>query len=200
MFLIHMSESINFCSEDVSYPIVTHAAVLSVAKPDGSVLLFPNRKIHVQVESIVRDIKELEAVLTKDGETYSILQSCIILPLRLSRLLPLKKEYWANPTAIFAESNRSSTFMKAIYNPSLFTMLVTPSKEGDIWRYLAALPIPISSSDSVIEQFMLHSDWPVAETAKQCSIYTIEQPFLYDWVLRTHAPLPQIHGLSGMVH
>jgi hypothetical protein len=195
-----MAEITEYCSEDVSYPIVAHAAVLSVSRPDGSILLFPNRKVHVKVDDIVKDIKELELSLTKDGDTYSVLESCIILPLRLFRRFPLKKEYWANPSESFADTNRSTPFVKAIYNPSLFTMLITPSKEGDVWRYHAALPIPVSATDTVIEQFMLHSDWPVAETAKQCAIYTIEQPFLYDWILRTHAPIPQIRGQIGIVH
>jgi len=195
-----MTELIDYCSEDVSYPIVAHAALLSVSRPDGSILLFPNRKVHAQVDDIVKDIKELESSLTKDGDSYSILESCVVLPLRLSRRFPLKKEYWSNPTESFTDTSRSTPFVKAIYNPSLYTMLITPSKEGDVWRYLAALPIPISVSSTVIEQFMLHSDWPVAETAKQCAIYTIEQPFLYDWILRTHAPLPQVRSQVGFIH
>lgn len=197
---IRMVNETAFCSEDITYPLLTHAAIISVARPDASIVLFPNRKVHIQTEDIVRDIKELENSLTKDGEAYSILESCIVLPLRFSRLVPLKKEYWANPTETFADANRSMPFVKAIYNFSLFSMLVTPSKEGDMWRYQAALPISVGSSDMAIEQFMLHSDWPVAETAKHCALYTIEQPFLYNWIAHEHAPVPNIQGALGRVN
>ncbi len=189
-----------YCSEDVAYPIAANAALLSISRPNGSIVLYPCRKVHVQIEEIVRDIKELETVLTSDGERYSILESCIILPLRFSRLLALKKEYWSNPTETFADANRSNPFVKSIYNFQMFSMLVTPSKDGDVWRYLAALPLPNSTSDSLIEQFMLHSDWPVAETAKHSALYSLEQPFVYNWVRHTHSPLPEISDQIGVIH
>ncbi len=195
-----MALDTKYCSEEVTYPLVAHAAIISVSRPDSSVILFPNRKVHSLVEDISRDIKELENMLSKDGESYSVLDSCVVLPLHFSRLVALKKEYWANPNEAFSDSNRSNPFLKATYAPTIFNMLVTPIKEGDVWRYLAALPISVGSSDVVIEQFMLHSDWPVAETAKHCALYSIDQPFLYNWVRREHTPLLKMNGVLGKIH
>lgn len=195
-----MTNHIAYCSEDVTYPLITHAAVISVSRPDSSVALVPNKRVHVKPEDIVRDIKDLENALSRDGEIYMILESCVLLPLQFSRLVPLKREYWENPTESFSDINRSTPFIHAIYNPSLFSMLITPSKEGDLWRYQAALPISMGSTNAVIEQFMLHSDWPVAETARQCALYKIGQPFLYNWLTHEHAPIPQIKATVGMVN
>jgi hypothetical protein len=85
--------------------------------------------------------------------------------------------------------DRLRLFKKAADKPELYKLLVTPSFLEETWTFEAALPFFISSPLTLIERFMLSSDWPVAQEAKFSAFYTFGKPLRFNW--RTKAIIPQ---------
>jgi hypothetical protein len=163
------------CSRVPVYPTTAFAGLITLTPTGGRAAVYPLSRLYTAQSDFIGDaLNHQETIATPD---VAIGDVGFIIPLTFDRLWELKEEYWTDPTVHFGHMDRAHLFTAAILTPDFFSMLVTPNgytKGKDILS--AAMPVPASRTDSVVEQFMRSSDFPVDEEAKYAAVYTIGSP------------------------
>ena len=72
-------------------------------------------------------------------------------------------------------------FGRLIKNYSFYKLVVTPLNYAKKTIFMSAFPYHATSSEKIIEAFMLNSDFPVDEKSKYAGIYSIEKGFHLNW-------------------
>ena len=187
-----MAKKKEFCSVSPPYPMKGYVAILMVTTSDASRVMYPLYQIYTDLDEIIEDIGEYKIALT-EGEGVSVVsEMCFLLPVTHTKLYELRAEFWQQPDTTYTTQQRISAFIQAMTKPEMFSLLVTPSKYKRSWRFMAALPLYPHTPDAVIEQFMLHSDWPVEVTAKYASLYRFEPLQVYNWVEKSMMLKPPV--------
>jgi hypothetical protein len=177
-----MAKIKKYCSVDPKYPISGYVVMLMVTTSQNNTVMYPLYQIYTSLDEVVVDIEEYKKILTEGESVSQVSDICFLFPLTFDRRYSLTREFWMNPDIAYTPSHRISAFMQVISKPELFSLLVTPSKQNRRWRFMAALPLFTNQDDASVRQFMLHSDWPVDESAKYAAVYRIEKMQVYNWV------------------
>jgi len=177
-----MDKDIKYCSVIPDFPknawMVT-IFILSV-KDYKVIGTYPLTNLFVNLDELSLDMKQLTEHNSKKNK-IKIAELVSILPVTFESLYPLKKEYWDNPGSHFDTDERIRLLRNAVEKPGFYKFLVTPDIIDNVWVYSAALPFFISSDNSLIEKFMLKSDWPVTPLAKYAAIYLLGKPCIFNW-------------------
>ena len=184
-----------YCSIDPPFPDTGYVIVIRNIVNDRETFEFAFDFMAPKVEDVPLFIQEYKDELWRLGAQIELRNTCVLLTATLSHRYPLRREFWLQPTQEFSFDQRSELFVKALAVPTMYSLLVTPStNKGDLWKFSAAMPFLNTTPESAIEQFMLHSTWPVSEKAKNAAIYTFSEVREYDWVAKqfTNAPIKKI--------
>lgn len=180
-----MNKNIKYCSITPSFPknawMIT-IFILSVTE-EKVIGTYPLTNLSISFEEISLDIKQLTEYNKKENK-IKVGEFVSILPVAFESLYPLRKEFWGNPSSHFDADDRIRLLREAATQPIFYKLLVTPNILNNIWVYSAALPFFISSNNSLIEKFMLTSDWPVTPLAKYAAIYSLGEPKKYNWITK----------------
>lgn len=172
-------KNIQYCSKNYPYPVKAFTTFFYVLN-DSSMLYYPTTRIYTSINDIAGEGDFVENTFP-DRENMALSDTAIALPLDLERLYPLKKDFWAKPTLHYDHLHRLKLFMKMLEQSDFYRLVVTPIKNSGEISYVGALPIMSNTPDSVIEQFMMTSDFPVEETAKFAAIYKVGKPMTINW-------------------
>lgn len=113
--------------------------------------------------------------------TIDIPYESILTYLTFESLIPLKKEYWENPTMKYDSWERNHLFMKMALHPQLYKILVVPVYIDEKDQALDAVLPMQRVTDKIIENFMMSSDQIVDERSKYAAIYTFDHRMKFDW-------------------
>lgn len=195
-----MTQEKEFCTIDPPFPMKGYCVSMLVIKSDGKKAMYPLEHIYPTLDEVANDIAHIKHHESQDSGIYNISEICFVIPITFSRRVPLRKEFWDNPDNNYLPDQRIRAFVHSMNKPDLFTLLVTPSKPENDWEFLAAIPLPKSATDSTIEQFMLHSDWPVESTAKYAALYKFEKLQVYNWEAKAVVVKPHIHPYEEFIN
>lgn len=193
-------KDIQYCTEDVPYPLKAYVVALFCTSESELKIIWPLTTLQSDYKDIVKSVRTFQKQVTGKKNGIILPDICFVMPVLFTRKYPLRKEFWQKPSNPYETSQRLSSFVHAIDKPLLYSLLVTPMKYRNSWRYAAALPIPNSTSDSVIEQFMKTSDWPVEESAKDAAIYSFSTVIIYNWVEEREENIVKVQQEAKRIH
>lgn len=170
------SHSSKYGTRAPSYPTVGYVCFVTAGVGKTIRYAYPLSSLYRTMEEIKLDLSHIMGALDQVQKTI------ILLPVKLLKLIELKESYWSHPTIHYTESDRTQLMTSALYSPTLFTLLVTPSTLVHSTEELKT-PIVLKSSTLIhdLELFMNLSDYPVDETATHAALYSLDQPFIYNW-------------------
>jgi len=128
-------------------------------------------------------------------EKYSgliVLESVLVVSLKLDTLVPLKKMYWQAPSVEVDLINKAAAFLAFYDQPSFHKILVTPRGvyyENGQEEFLVAIPILESGLEKKLEAFMRTSKHPVDPTAKYAALYEPIKIESYNWKTGKKSPV-----------
>lgn len=169
-----------YCYRKPEFPDRAFAAILIYMNDKGIQFGYPLSSFFTSFDDL-RSVA-LDVIESNKSLSTNIAEETFILPAIFERTWQLKREYWANPNTEYTSMERMKKFIEAVKNYELYKLLVTPAyikKNNTI--LCATLPFPVSAPDKTIDQFMLHSDYPVDSSASHAAIYTFEQPYGMNW-------------------
>lgn len=175
-----------FCYLEPDYPKKAYIATLFLIYQE-KINIFPLRGITTSLDETASYIKEIVDDFREKTDQIEIPEDCSLIPITFSSLLPLKKEYWDNPTDHYMTEERERLFINLYRNPLMHEMLVTPEyydEDSDLWYLDATLPLKAGTPEPVIEQFMLSSTVQVDYRAKHAAIYTLSEPKRFNWLTK----------------
>jgi|SRR3990167_9364055 len=177
-----MAEEIEYCTLTPDYPNTAYMIFLNPIKGARVFDPYPMTFIYRSLDEVSQVVQEAVKEIQNLGE-LSVLQHVMLLPLRFVSHYPLRREFWQNPSHHYDSLDRLRTFQPLAKTPQFYKLLVTPTFLDDYgkWHLNATLPLYLSMNESVIEQFMYHSDQSVDERAKCAAIYTFGKPMQYNW-------------------
>lgn len=170
-----------YCYRSPAYPAQAFVAFLMGGIPGSRPsILYPLRYIYTDFEELALDAQEARDTI----ENPSFLsEESLILPILYWQSVPLYRKYWKKPTVRYEDDTRMNLFVNAVSRFPLHAVLITPSStdtDGNEY-FSAAIPFFLSVTPGQIEAFMMTSDFPVDETANTAALYTIREPFTYNW-------------------
>ena len=178
------AKKIPWCSIDPAFPERAYLTVVMFAEKNGSLAaIYALERIVTTPEDAVSYAAKTIPELEKGNPEYMAMQTLSVFPISLSSRYPLRREFWESPDVRFSPQTRTGQFAKISKFPEAYDILVTPwelSKKQP--SYLAAMALLRSTGEGVIEQFMLHSDWPVDPLAKFAAVYHMHPPEFYNWM------------------
>lgn len=177
-------KTIQFCTKQVEYPKEGYAVILYLINSEKQNIVYPHSQVFPTKEHIKTELLAFRKDM-QDSHGVTLFETCLLMPVFFEADFPLRPEFWEHPDTDYTHNDRRSTFLAASVNAGLHKLLVTPSKtKKEGWQHLAALAFPVSTPMQTLEQFMMTSNWPVEETAKNAAIYTFGEPRMYDWLLK----------------
>lgn len=187
-----------YCSIDPPFSHTGYVIIIRNVVNDRDTYEFAFDYIAPKIADVPLFIQEYKDEILRLGERIELRHTCVLLAVTLSRRYPLRREFWLQPTEEFSFDQRSDLFVRALAAPAMYSLLVTPntSEGDDRWRYSAAMPFLNTTPEASIEQFMLHSTWPVSEMAKNAAIYTLSEVREYDWVAKNFTNTPPTKVIS----
>ena len=177
-------QKIQWCSVTPVFPKEAYLTIVMFADRNTLKLtaIYPLETIDEQLESVCAYARDVVPKLEEGNPDYVAMRTITVFPLVFDRNYPLRREFWESPDVDFSPSSRVNQFAKISKLPEAYDVLVTPSgKTKRVWILRAATAFLKNTSDAAIEQFMLHSNWPVMQTAKYAAIYHLQKPIFLDW-------------------
>ncbi|MBI4097072.1 MAG: hypothetical protein HY428_01520 [Candidatus Levybacteria bacterium] len=177
-----MAEKIEYCTLTPDYPDTAYMIFLHPIKGARVLDPYPMTFLYRSLDEVSQVVQEAVREIQGTGE-LDVLQHVMLLPLCFASLYPLRPEFWQNPSQHYDSMDRLRTFQPLVKTPLFYKLLVTPTflDENGKWHLNATLPLYLSMNESIIEQFMSHSDQSVDERAKCAAIYTFGDPMRYNW-------------------
>lgn len=178
-----MNKDIKYCSVNPDFPkdaymIITHITHKSLYR--SYVQKYPFINLVTTLDEIVSDINDFSKFA--DNKSKIIVEDiCTIVPVSFHSLFPLRKEFWKSPIQKYASQDRVKLLINAISNFEMYKLLATPYIENEFETVAAALPFYISADNSLVEKFMMASDWPVDRKAKYAAFYLFNKPKRFNW-------------------
>lgn len=174
-----------------AFLIIAHITHKSL--PQGNFQKYPFINLDSTLEEVASDIGEFSEYARKKGE-MSVADTCTLVPVTFHSLFPLRKEYWSDPTQHYDAQDRIKLLISAISHFAMYKLLVTPYIENNIRSVAAAIPFFLSEGNKLIEKFMLTSDWPVDEQAKNAAFYLFDKPKSFNLKTKEIADIPKPEG------
>lgn len=157
---------------------------------------YPFINLVTTLDEIVRDINDFSKYADKEGDIV-IEDICTIVPITFHSLFPLRKEFWKSPTQHYDSNDRIKLLIQAISKYELYKLLVTPSTENNFKNVSAAIPFYLSADNSLVEKFMLTSDWPVDPEAKYAAFYLLNKPKIFNWKTKQLSDIKDVIEISN---
>ncbi|MDX1372887.1 MAG: hypothetical protein R3321_10475, partial [Nitrososphaeraceae archaeon] len=142
--------------------------------------IYPIGPIYISLNNAIKDVITFHKSF-KHNKLVRINKDLLIFPITLNKTYPLKKEYWSNPSIRYSQFDRLKQFSKILSNYNFYNLIVTPLNYQNLTLLISAIPFPITATDRDIGNFMMKSDFPVDETAKDAANYSIEEPISYNY-------------------
>ncbi len=177
-------KEIAWCSKTPVFPKEAYVTVVLFAdrKSQELTAIYPLESIDETLESACSYAQDVIPKLEAGNPEYAAMRTMSVFPLVFDRTYPLRREFWESPDVEYSPASRVSQFAKISKFPEAYDVLVTPS--GILkrkWILRAATALLRQTPDAVIEQFMLHTNWPVLQTAKYAALYHVHKPIFLDW-------------------
>jgi len=174
---------IEYCTLDIEYPKTAFICFLFYLKDSLPQAILRISHIFTSKDEASYYIgKYIESARAKIKlEIHDI---TILIPLYFQSLYPLKKEYWRKPTQKYEDDSIKlmRVFFPVLEKPEFYKLLVTPLLiQDNKWIFRAAAPFLISADKSVIERFLLTSDWTIDTRVKNAALYTFGEPSSFNW-------------------
>lgn len=173
-----------FCYLRPRFPQNSFVVMLFLLEQDKVYNILPKYPAFTTLEQATHSIQDSVDVIKKKQTAISIADACILLPLKFASNIPLKPEYWTNPSVAYTPVNRASMFLPLHDNYKDYKILVTPGEfdeKQDLWELNALLPIKNGTPKKALEQFMLSSDTYVNHRAKYAALYAVNAPQRFLW-------------------
>lgn len=172
-----------YCSLEPVFPKEAYILFLFVLHKDQAIGLVPLDGIYETVEEAADATHD---VLQQLGETEHITvpEECLLVPITLHSLFPMKRGYWSKPTLSYDQQLRVKAFSNVADCPSLYNLLVTPylyDEMNDIWHLNATIPLVGDEHTNIIERFMKNSDQIVEPRAKYSAVYSLGDKLQFNW-------------------
>ncbi len=166
---------------DPEFPRQAYMMFVFMVSEGTMIGVYPLSTIFASPREAAIAVREL--VASSAERDITVPEVGILVPVVLDRLLPMKEEYWDNPTQSYGIPERMNVFLPVANQPQMYKLLVTPSHyEKGTWYFSAVLPLLLSAGDDLIEKFMTTSDHPVDTRAKHAAIYLFQSPVSFNWV------------------
>ncbi|MDO8658290.1 MAG: hypothetical protein Q7K55_06105 [Candidatus Levybacteria bacterium] len=187
----------DYLTLDPSYPSAAFVCFFIIRNNSGEKCPIPMERIYTSIDLIMHELKRCIKEYAKMN--YNILERMLLMPIALSKRIPLKREYWQKPTEHYDFLNKFLAFIK-IFNEKVIDkkLLVTPcfhNVKKDSWIFNATLPF-LENEEDIIEKVMLTSDIPVDESAKYTAVYNIGNFIIYDWKKKEYIDTEQENNFS----
>ena len=180
-----------FCYLTPPFPKSAFMIMLSISKksnPYKTILFYPSKEIFPAINDALENVVYDKKAFIKVDDLY-FQDVALLIPLTFESLYPLRREFWDDEIHDFTFTDRVAAFIKASVSPDLNQVLVTPGLFGKKWRFSAAVPFLPTADNKTLEQFMLHSNWPVDERAKYAGIYKMEKSVYINLKTRQIKPI-----------
>lgn len=137
--------------------------------------------VYTSTSEFCLDMIRLTKSWTPEVRDY-ISDTALLIPLVFLKKIPLKKEFWENPTIETPMAERQRHFSKAIQYYTFYNVLCTPHRFTRGYTQLsAAFPFLKDCSNKIIDQFMYSSHFPVHEAANAAALYSCLRPYEINW-------------------
>lgn len=161
-----------------AYMIIAHINHKSLSR--NNIQKYPFINLVTSPDEIIKDMSDLSKYADSKGEMF-IEETCTIVPVTFHSLFLQREEFWGNPTQHYDQQDRIKLLIGAISQFEMYKLLATSYIENKIKTVAAAIPFYLSADNSLIEKFMLTSDWPVDAEAKHAAFYLFSQPKRFNW-------------------
>lgn len=178
-----MKIDIKYCSYTPDFPknafmIISH--LIHKSLPHDYIQKYPFINLVSNLDEIVEDLSDLSKYADSKGEMI-VTDTCTVVPVSFHSLYELHEEFWMKPTHHYDPDDRIKLLIQAISQYEMYKLLVTPHIEDKIETVAAAIPFYLSAENTLIEKFMLTSDWPVDAKAKYAAFYLFNEPRRFNW-------------------
>lgn len=178
-----MKKDYKYCTYTPNFPkdaymIIAHITHKSLSR--SYVRKYPFINLVTTLDEVVSDINDFSKFA--DNKSEIMLEDiCTIVPVYFHSLFPLREEFWKSPTQNYDAQERIKLLSQAISKFEMYKLLATPHIENEFETVAAAIPFYLSADNSLIEKFMLTSDWPVDPKAKYAALYLFNKPKRFNW-------------------
>ncbi len=179
-----MHDKKDYCSLTPEFPKKAFMLFLFILQEDNVLGSVPMESIYTTPKNAAYGVGQAMSHFNSLDKTITVPEECLLIPLSLNSLYPLKKGFWKKPEIKYDSQIRMKTFTKVLEYPEFFSLLVTPfsyEQDSNKWYLNATIPLPATNNSSIIEQFMLKSDQVVESKAKYAAIYNIEGKLRFNW-------------------
>ncbi|MFC1626770.1 hypothetical protein ACFL1P_01040 [Patescibacteria group bacterium] len=165
-----------YCYLNPKYPSKAYLGFMTIMKQKNISLIYPFMHLFSTLKHFQQDA--LVFIKSMEKKNIQVNHHAMIYPITLTEIFPLKKSYWDNSTIKYSNEKRIHLLVKSAQFYAFYKLVVTPiNLESKKPIYLPAFPITLQTPDTIIEQFMIHSDFPVDKVAKFAGIYRFNKPF-----------------------
>lgn len=177
-----MKKDFNYCTYTPDFPknaYMTIAHFHNKALPNDYLYRYPFINLVTSLDEIVRDMTDFSTAARK--EKVLIEDICTIVPVTFHDLYPQREEFWGIPTQHYDPQDRIKLLIQAVSQYKMYKLLATAYIDNKIKTVAAAIPFYLSADNSLIERYMLTSDWPVDPKAKYAAFYLFNKPIRFNW-------------------
>jgi len=168
------------CTITPLFPREAFVGLVSVKRKDETVFIYPFPKIYTDIKDFSEEIDQIEEEFSHPF--MAVDEVGFIIPIAFEKKVPLKTAYWNSPSMNYSSDQRINLFYHVIRQYELFHMLVTPWRlSKKVQELSAAIPLYRSSEKERIEQFMMHSNYPVDEKGKFAALYSCGKAMGVKW-------------------
>lgn len=168
-----------FCTREPNFPRYAFVAAIWL-EAEKQNFFYTLKQVFTNLSDMTNLAGELQK--EKGDKVKEITDLTIIIPIKLERLFPMKPEYWKKPEVKFGQWEQMNLYTKMLIDYRPYKLVVTSlGLENGKEYFLAPLPVLDIDLDNKIDLFMKMSDHPVDETAKSSAVYSIGEPFGYNF-------------------
>lgn len=194
-----MSNPKRYCYRDPGYPRQAIAAVAFIHRDGQLVMVDALPFVFRQIEEVPVKMGEIaeEMRRSRAKQKMTLNPICLLLSLKLARLVPLKREYWDKPGFSYGEQERYRAFLPSLRNPLRYQFLVVPDAYSNRrWHFLLAAPFE-RGAEAAVETFMRTSDCPVCAAASHAALYNVSELMSMDWLTGETRPAEPMESLTA---
>ncbi len=178
-----MKKDVHYCSYTPDFPIEAYMIIANLVHrllPKDYIQKYPFTNLVTTLDEAVRDIIDLSKYADTKREIF-IEDFCTLVPVTFHSLFPQREEFWGNPSQNYDTQTRTNLINQAVSRFELYKLLATAYIENGTKTIATAIPFYLSAENSLVEKFMLTSDWPVDPEAKYAAFYLFKEPKRFNW-------------------
>lgn len=175
-----------YCYLEPPFPKTGYIVGAFLSTPSTLKSLYPMTNFFKDLDEVSFQMMKFADDL-KAKSVFRVYNECMAIEVEMTKLFPLERKYWENEkvgSIKYDEISRARSFIQYLRKPAFYEVLVTPylSRKTKIWDFYSSLPTLLNSSATILEQFMLTSDFPVYSGAKHAAIYKYKGELQFDWM------------------